>query len=414
MSQDSFRVKNSLVIAAVAAQPSSPENGQIIYNSTANAFEKYVNGAWVADAVLPTLTANRALASDGTGTITVSATTDTELAYLSGVTSAIQTQLNAKMTNPMTTIGDMIYGAAAGAPTRIPNGGNGDILQANGSSAPTWVTPASNATASSIAARNSQAGLTARTFAPQINTTATAGGTTTLTNASFGTQVFTGTTVQTLVMPVNNTLSTQGTQYQIKNRSTGVVTVNSSGGNLIKAMAPNSSMQLTLKTTTLDTTAAAWDVSYSLDEVTLITNTSAIKAVTASNVFSQMTSNSITIPIGTWELFASVDGGNNGTGPGYAEVGLGIFGTNGADNATVPTLLSATPNLTIISHNIVLGVLGVQYYVGSSALFNPMASVGPIIVTVTAATTVFAVPYMGMTIPANARLTVGITARRLY
>jgi hypothetical protein len=203
-------------------------------------------------------------------------------------------------------------------------------------------------------------------------------------------------------------------QWWIKNRSTGVVTVNSSGGNLIKAMAPNSSMQLTLKTSTLDTTAAPWDVSYANDGAVIVTNTSAVKAVTASNVFSQMTSNSITLPIGTWELFASVDGGNNGTGPGYAEVGLGIFGTNGADNATVPTLLSATPNLTIISHNIVLGVLGVQYYLGSSALFNPMGHVGPIIVNVTSATTVFAVPYMGMTVPANARLTVGITARRLY
>ena len=42
------------------------------------------------------LTFNRALISDGTGKITVGSATDTELGYLSGVTSAIQTQLNAK------------------------------------------------------------------------------------------------------------------------------------------------------------------------------------------------------------------------------------------------------------------------------------------------------------------------------
>lgn len=42
------------------------------------------------------LTASRAVASDSSGKVTVSATTDTELGYLSGVTSAVQTQLNGK------------------------------------------------------------------------------------------------------------------------------------------------------------------------------------------------------------------------------------------------------------------------------------------------------------------------------
>jgi hypothetical protein len=42
------------------------------------------------------LTASRALASDVSGKVAVSATTATELGYVSGVTSAIQTQLNAK------------------------------------------------------------------------------------------------------------------------------------------------------------------------------------------------------------------------------------------------------------------------------------------------------------------------------
>jgi hypothetical protein len=42
------------------------------------------------------LTASRALASDGSGKVAVSAVTSTELGYLDGVTSAIQTQLDAK------------------------------------------------------------------------------------------------------------------------------------------------------------------------------------------------------------------------------------------------------------------------------------------------------------------------------
>src|SRR5574343_136998 len=42
------------------------------------------------------LTANRALVSDSSGKVTVSSVTSTELGYVSGVTSSIQTQLNGK------------------------------------------------------------------------------------------------------------------------------------------------------------------------------------------------------------------------------------------------------------------------------------------------------------------------------
>ena len=42
------------------------------------------------------LTASRLLVSDGSGNLVVSAVTATEAGYLDGVTSAIQTQLDAK------------------------------------------------------------------------------------------------------------------------------------------------------------------------------------------------------------------------------------------------------------------------------------------------------------------------------
>lgn len=45
------------------------------------------------------LTASRALVSDGSGKVSASAVTSTQLGYVSGVTSAIQTQLNGKATN---------------------------------------------------------------------------------------------------------------------------------------------------------------------------------------------------------------------------------------------------------------------------------------------------------------------------
>ena len=91
-------------------------------------------------------------------------------------------------------------------------------------------------------------------------TTATAAGTTTLTVISTEQQFFTGTTTQTVVLPVTSTLSL-GTIYRIVNNSTGIVTVNSSGGNLVQAMASGSSAIFTVIAIT-GTTAASWSVAY--------------------------------------------------------------------------------------------------------------------------------------------------------
>lgn len=66
-------------------------------------------------------------------------------------------------------------------------------------------------------------------------TTATAAGTTTLTVASTQQQYFTGSTTQTVQLPVTSTLQL-GWSYRIVNNSTGVVTINSSGGNTILAI----------------------------------------------------------------------------------------------------------------------------------------------------------------------------------
>ena len=91
-------------------------------------------------------------------------------------------------------------------------------------------------------------------------TTVTAAGTTTLTNASNNQQVFTGVTTQTVVMPVATTM-TVGTRYLIENNSTGTVTVNSSGGNLISTVLSGSSIKVT-SILASGTTAASWDAEY--------------------------------------------------------------------------------------------------------------------------------------------------------
>jgi hypothetical protein len=92
------------------------------------------------------------------------------------------------------------------------------------------------------------------------STTATAAGTTTLTIASNYRQFFTGSTTQTIVLPVTSTLVT-GIAYEIENNSTGLLTVNSSGGNLVGTIPAGVCAHAVCIGTTL-TTAADWDWDY--------------------------------------------------------------------------------------------------------------------------------------------------------
>ena len=88
-------------------------------------------------------------------------------------------------------------------------------------------------------------------------TTATAAGTTTLTASSTLLQFFTGSTTQTVVLPVVSTLST-GQRYEIHNNSSGAITVNSSGGNLVATVPAGITTVCTCILIT-GTTAASWD-----------------------------------------------------------------------------------------------------------------------------------------------------------
>jgi len=88
-------------------------------------------------------------------------------------------------------------------------------------------------------------------------TTATAAGTTTLTFASMYQQYFTGSTTQTVVMPVASTCYV-GWKIRIVNNSSGVVTVQSSGANTIYAVPAGGDVLFTCILAS-GTTAASWD-----------------------------------------------------------------------------------------------------------------------------------------------------------
>lgn len=106
-------------------------------NEIANA--QIAAAAAIAVNKLAALTASRAVVSDGSGFLASATTTATEIGYVNGVTSAIQTQLDAKTTNPMTTNGDIII-RAAGVPARLAVGSTGQFLGVS-SGLPAYLSP---------------------------------------------------------------------------------------------------------------------------------------------------------------------------------------------------------------------------------------------------------------------------------
>jgi hypothetical protein len=91
------------------------------------------------------LTASRAVTTGASSELASSATTATELGYVSGVTSAIQTQLDAKvLKSTLTTKGDIYAATGASTPARVAIGTDGQVLTADAASSPglKWADPA--------------------------------------------------------------------------------------------------------------------------------------------------------------------------------------------------------------------------------------------------------------------------------
>lgn len=151
----------------------------------------------------------------------------------------------------------------AGASSTVTLGGT--LAISNGGTGKTSVTVAPAAT--SWAGWDANKNLSAVNHIQGYTTTATAAMTTTLVVGSTYQQFFTGTTTQTVLMPVTSTL-VLGQSWYIVNNSTGVVTVQSSGSNTIIAMAANSTALVTCILTS-GTTAASWYADYVNAGVTL-------------------------------------------------------------------------------------------------------------------------------------------------
>lgn len=146
---------------------------------------------------------------------------------------------------------------------------------------PTGTGVASAATASTLVSRDSSANTFANNFVNNFTTTATAAGTTTLTVASSKIQEFTGSSNQTVVLPVTSTL-TQGFEFEIINRSTGTLLINSSGGNLVQSITGATTTAILTCVLTSGTSAASWDASVIVNTASTTTQLDYLKLATGT------------------------------------------------------------------------------------------------------------------------------------
>jgi hypothetical protein len=128
------------------------------------------------------------------------------------------------------------------------SGANSNITSLSGLTTPLSVAQGGIGASTLAAANIGQLGYT---------TTTTSGTTTTLTATSTSNQFFTGSTTQSVQLPVTSTL-VLGQTFQIHNNSTGNVTVISSGSDTVLVVSGNTSATLTCILTS-GTDAASWD-----------------------------------------------------------------------------------------------------------------------------------------------------------
>jgi hypothetical protein len=181
-------------------------------------------------------------------------------------------------------------------------------------------------------------------------TTVTAAGTTTLTNTSSYQQEFTGSTTQTVVLPVTSTLAL-GWSFEIINNSTGSLTVNSSGGNLVGTVTAGTTASIVCRLTT-GTTAASWD--FDIDGFATQTGTGDVVRASSPS----LSSPSMSTPQATGQLafqgstsssaqFAtSQTTGNTTITTSQTSGTLTIGGTNGTGTQTIgQSTVSQTTNI---------------------------------------------------------------------
>lgn len=169
-------------------------------------------------------------------------------------------------------------------------------------------------------------------------TTATAAGTTTLTVASANQQFFTGTTTQTVVLPVASTL-TDGHRFVIVNNSTGIVTITTSGTNTVQAMAASSYMMIVCINHSGGTGTASWSWEYIPSLTSMATTVASGSIALATSSISSAACQTVTQ--------GSV---NSAAATGVATTDVISFSANASIKAVTGYTPATTGGLTIVAY----------------------------------------------------------------
>ena len=191
-----------------------------------------------------------------------------------------------------------------------------------------------------------------------FTTTATAAGTTVLSNTSTSYQVFTGSTTQTITLPDTSTLAT-GWFFEIQNNSTSTVTVNTSNSTLVSTIMTGTTYRFTC-ISVADNTAASWDF-----DIIGFYGTSGSGPVVRGS------SPSITTPTITFSTSPALTAGTNAQGQGGITNDYNIVATTAANPSGV-TLPTATTGrrITVINK----GTNPITIYPASGAAIDALAT----------------------------------------
>jgi len=270
-------------------------NGNTTYYAATDSSGNWEVGIGTYSTTGPTLTRTTILSSSNSGSaVTFSGTVTVFVTYPS------ERSVNLDSSGNVTALGTISSGTWQGTTVGVAYGGTG-------------VTTSSGA--NSVVLRDANQNVTANNFLAGYTSTATAGGTTTLTVASTQYQRFTGTTTQTVKLPDATTLQ-KGFVFSINNGSTGNLTI-----------VDNAS-------TTLDTI-----ISGSIDNWVLLDNsTTAGTWIAYSLLPSSYDFNNTTASFGNASIINSTWNGVT-IATGYGGTGLTTF--SAANNAIYSTSSSA-------------------------------------------------------------------------
>lgn len=264
-------------------------------------------------------------------------------------TPAAMTQVND--TNVTLTLGGTPATSLLQA-TSLTMGWTGTLAVSRGGTSVSSVTIAPTATA--FAGWDSNKNLSTNNSLRGYNTTVTSATPLVLTVGSAFFQFFTGSTAQTVTLPVTSTL-VLGQSYMIINNSSATVTVQSSGSNTVTAMASNTVSEFTCILTS-GTTAASWfsDYAAQVAGITAVTK----QTFSASGTYTP-TAGMLYCVIECWGAGGGAGGQSNSAATATVTGGGGGSGGYSRTLATAATIGA--------SQTVTIGALGTGGSAGTNA-----------------------------------------------